>query len=127
MMDLFVSRWKGIMVALVAFVLLALGNVVFAQGAEESDQEIVRKHGISFPIAELGNCGSIGACKSYCDDPVNAETCIGFAKKKGFNKQEKMEARRATMLEEARTSLGCDSEETCRAACHDEANFDTLR
>ena len=57
---------------------------VFAQ----SDQEIAKKYGITFPIAELGNCVDVASCKTFCDDPKNHQICIDFAKKHNLDKEQ---------------------------------------
>lgn len=38
---------------------------------------------ITFPIAELGNCGSQGECAAYCDLPENMPACLDFAEAHG--------------------------------------------
>jgi len=35
--------------------------------------------GVTFPVAELGNCGSRAECEAYCDLPENMEACLNFA------------------------------------------------
>ena len=61
--------------------LLFLTTAVFAQ----SDADIAKKYGISFPIKELGNCGSVAECKTFCDDSKNHQSCTEFAKKHKLN------------------------------------------
>ena len=61
--------------ALFLFLLIG-GGQVLAQTPEDEAQ----KHGITFPIAELGNCTNFSDCRNYCEDPVNRDTCIDFAK-----------------------------------------------
>ena len=39
---------------------------------------------ISYPIAELGNCGSQEECKAFCNDSANAENCQLWAENNGF-------------------------------------------
>lgn len=111
-------------------IILLVCFVFFAQKgafAQESDETVVKKFNISFPIAELGNCSSINECKSYCSDEANKETCMSFAKKKGFYKEDnegKGNARSRALLEKAKSELGCSSEDECRQVCHEEANRD---
>ena len=97
--------------------------VLHAQVLADSDEDLAKKHGITFPIPELGNCTNIAQCKSYCDTPVNHETCIGFAKKKGFHKEVKsQQSSDSNLLSYAQSELGCNSESSCRAFCEQPAN-----
>ena len=47
----------------------------------QSEEEIAKKYGITFPIAELGSCTNISSCKTFCNDPKNHQACGDFAKK----------------------------------------------
>lgn len=107
---------KIIALYLVAGFLLAV-TPVLAQ-----EEEVAKKYGITFPIAELGNCGSISACKSYCDNTENIDKCISFAKAKGFDKE--VGAPNQDVLSSAQSELGCNSEGSCRTICEKEENFD---
>jgi len=40
--------------------------------------------GLEFPIAALGNCGSVQACKTYCDQRANRQACFDFAYDNGL-------------------------------------------
>ena len=108
---------------LVAFLLLGsfalLGGTVFAQ---ETDNEIAAKYGVTFPIPELGNCGGLSECRTYCEDPVNQDSCIAYAKSKGFYKEEEFEVDES-VVKKAKASLGCDSISSCREFCSQEENF----
>ncbi|TSC62464.1 MAG: hypothetical protein Greene041614_437 [Parcubacteria group bacterium Greene0416_14] len=86
---------------------------------------------IEFPIAELGNCGSIQECKVFCDDPANGEACFAFAESHGLVREEdtrrhdeekNFKERRRDVLQEQTGPGGCNSEESCRAFCSDPAN-----
>jgi len=50
---------------------------------------------LSFPIEELGGCGSVEECRTYCDVPANARACRDFAVANGFA-QKKVEQRNET-------------------------------
>lgn len=110
-------------ILIIVFVLLVFATAVFAQ---ETSQEIAKKYGIVFPIAELGNCTSLSSCREFCEDPVNQNTCVEFAKKKGFYREDKVETdiRNNDFWEKTRLELGCDSESSCRALCEQPQNFD---
>lgn len=120
---------KKLLPLLLAFALFSLGVIaartpVFAQSPVSGDGEAqAKKYGVTFPIAELGNCSSFQACRSYCDSEANREVCVSFAKKKGFYKEVEND-RREAMLKSAKDELGCSAKEACEALCHDQANFE---
>ncbi|MBI2040366.1 hypothetical protein HYT18_04805 [Candidatus Microgenomates bacterium] len=103
------------------FVLLILVTRVQAQ---ESPEEIAQKYGVTFPVAELGNCGSIAECRTYCEDPVNATTCIDYAKAKGFYQEDPTVTDKDRILQQAKSILGCDSYDACQNYCEVPANYD---
>src|SRR3989344_1684529 len=96
------------------------GGQASAQG---EDNAKAAKLGISFPIKELGNCGSVSECKSYCSNETNATACTAFAKAKGLSKDEGRSDNGA-LIKAAKSELGCDSEAACRTICSQEANID---
>lgn len=113
-----ISIYKFFLYGILVFLTLTLfSSITFAQ---ESDDTVTKKYGITFPISELGNCGSISECKSYCDNENNRDACVNFAKKKGFHKENS--SNNNSMLKDAQSSLGCSSENSCRAFCEQESN-----
>ncbi|MBI2641676.1 hypothetical protein HYW87_03725, partial [Candidatus Roizmanbacteria bacterium] len=93
--------------------------------AQETPEEIARsKYSISFPIAELGSCGSLAECRTFCEDPVNYDDCVSYAKSKGFYKEDELSERQETLLDAAESELGCNNIDSCQAVCHQEENFD---
>lgn len=96
-----------------------ISGTVFAQ---ETPEAVAEKYNVAFPIKELGNCENFSECRQFCEDPVNAESCIAFAKKKGFYKEESVGD--TQIIAKAKASLGCNSEESCRNFCNKEENFD---
>lgn len=113
---------KILLVVITLFGVTVLATPVLAQ---ENPEAAAKKYGVSFPVAELGNCNNFSECKAYCDKEENRDACIGFAKKKGFYKEEvKDQGKRADkkLLEAAKGELGCDSETSCRGICEKEEN-----
>jgi hypothetical protein len=103
-----------------AILLVIFGrSVAFAQTPEE----IAKKYGITFPIAELGGCVDYSSCRTYCEDPVNHSLCMDFAKKKGFHKEETIQTKNR-FIDSAKRELGCDSESSCREFCGNQANWE---
>lgn len=96
-----------------------------------SDEEFRKKHQLVFPITDLGNCNSITECKAYCDNKDHQDTCIAFAKKKGFYKEPPKvskeqsaseSARQTALIQAAKQQLGCTSMDECRALCQNPDN-----
>ncbi len=106
-----------------AFLLAFLSAVkVHAIDSSSSGQEATQKYGIQFPIIELGNCNNLSECRSFCDDPLNHDACLAFAKKKGFYK-ETMTAVKNSLYIAAKSELGCDSEDSCKSFCSQSQNW----
>lgn len=107
--------------------------LLFVQGAGAqtdtagtSTQERTRA-GISFPVPELGNCGSKEECRTYCADPENMEACIAFARARGLVSEEHAE-RAAKFAERLRAEGGpggCTTPEECKTFCSDIVNTES--
>ncbi len=92
-----------------------------------SPDEEARKHGITFPIAELNNCASTQECMQYCNKPENQQACEAFGKKKGLiqenqNSHSVNSVNKEKMLIDAKAFLGCDSESSCKEFCNNPSN-----
>ncbi len=105
-------------------------NSAYAENGEStSSAQAVKKYKITFPVESLGNCSSLEECKAYCQDLTHKDSCIAFAKERGFykapsNKPNTAEsAKRNSLIVKAKEILGCDSEESCKAFCSDSTNF----
>lgn len=111
--------------AIAVIICFSLMQIKIAYGQESSPSSQVKKFNITFPISTLGNCADLESCKAYCEDPVNKEACVNFAKSKGFYKassQSEGAARSKLILEKAKLELGCSTEEECKAICQDKTN-----
>ena len=95
-----------------------------AQTSGESPEEAAAKHGITFPIGELGNCEDYSSCRTFCEDPVNQSTCIDFAKSKGFYREDQVQTSKEEIIASAKIELGCDSYDSCMSFCQESSNFD---
>ncbi|OGY99288.1 MAG: hypothetical protein A2945_04945 [Candidatus Liptonbacteria bacterium RIFCSPLOWO2_01_FULL_52_25] len=82
--------------------------------------------GITFPVAELGNCNSKEECKTYCNDSSHMDACIAFAESHGLMNKE--DASRAKKFKETmRTGGGpggCTNPRDCKAFCSDTTNLE---
>lgn len=116
---------KNLLPVIISLIIFAVGAFVAHPRARAQDnpEAQAKKLGITFPVPELGNCGSYQACRSFCDNEANQEVCIAFAKKKGFYKDEG-NGRTQELLNAAKSELGCDSKQACEALCHEEANIE---
>lgn len=110
----------SVFVALLGLLFLIIP--VFAQ----SDQEIAKKYGITFPIAELGNCTSVTSCKTFCDDPKNHQSCTNFAKKHKLSSDSSKTSQKSDdeILKLAKVELGCTSHDACMDFCEREENME---
>ncbi len=109
---------------LVATILLVLVTTTSVKAIDSSSSaNPAAKYGITFPVAELGNCNSLNACKTFCQDITNKDACIAFAKKKGFYKEKEAMANQQTLLTSAKSELGCDSADSCKQFCGEQQNW----
>lgn len=101
-----------------------LGARVLGQHTEADQEARARELGITFPIAELGNCANVSECRAYCERPENRDACFEFARKKGIGPPSASEIneQRGALLSRAKTELGCTSFESCKLYC--EQNMD---
>lgn len=108
------------------FILLFCFVVAGTAFAQEATEANAKKYGVTFPVAELGNCADFSSCRTYCNDQSNREQCVAFAKKKGFYK-EVQDGGKKEMIENAKSALGCTDESSCREVCSKEENFQKCR
>ncbi len=92
--------------------------------AAQSPQDLAKKYNVTFPVAELGNCATLADCRTYCEDPLHRDTCLAFAKKKGFYHEAAVQAPPTMVLNQAKSELGCNSVDSCRQLCTQPANYD---
>jgi hypothetical protein len=104
--------------------LSAQGQTVTTPSASDGGGSSVR--GISFPVAELGGCASKDECKNYCNQSVNMDACIAFAKDHGI--MTKKDADRAEKFtKQVREGSGpgsCDSPQSCDVYCSNISHLD---
>ncbi|MEK7498088.1 MAG: hypothetical protein AAB656_04170, partial [Patescibacteria group bacterium] len=59
--------------------------------AQSTGTEKAAEYGVTFPISELADCEDLSECRTFCEDPVNKEACVAYAKQKGFYKEDEFE------------------------------------
>lgn len=96
----------------------AAALIIFA-AAVASAQEST----ITFPVAELGNCGSKSECHAYCDDLAHVKECIAFAESHGL--MSAGEAKKAREFERlgGKGPGGCTSKDECEKYCEDTSHM----
>lgn len=100
------------------FGFLAVNNVL----GQETPEKLAEKYDITFPVSELGGCKNYSECRTYCEDPVNFDSCKSFALSKGFYEEENLTS--TQVLQKAKSVLGCDSTSSCKDFCSEKENFE---
>ncbi|MDP2704063.1 MAG: hypothetical protein Q8P01_02465 [bacterium] len=104
----------------ISFLVLAVGvfvsMLVFAQaqGLE----------GITYPVAELGNCANERACKTYCDDSAHLGECLDFAEEQGLMDDDELEQARKFEAAGGSGPGGCTGKDSCEAYCNNITHMD---
>ncbi len=76
--------------------------------------------GVTFPVAELENCGSKDECAAYCDLSENMSACLDFAEAHNLIPKEEIKiARKMLELGEKAGPGGCRGQAECAAYCDD--------
>ncbi len=100
-----------------SFAFLAVGALVLFHVVNA--QTTPSPAGVTFPIAELGNCADAAACHAYCALPQNMNACTTFAASNGLETQ--ADASRAEqfakILQNGGGPGGCTSPDSCDAYC----------
>jgi hypothetical protein len=75
--------------------------------------------GITYPVAELGNCADKDACKKYCDDSAHLSACLAFAEKNNLMPKEELDTARKFLASGGKGPGGCTGQRSCEAYCDD--------
>lgn len=99
-----------------------LGVTTMSEGEKKMMEAKAKQYGITFPIADLGGCTGPQECRDFCEQPANQQTCMDFAKKKGFHKEMEDSGgmdrqKKEELIEKAKTELGCSSMGECSRVC----------
>ena len=105
---------------------LFAGLVLIASAQSFSGGPRRQPETISFPVAELGNCGSQVECRAYCNQPANLQACTNFASEHHLISlaQREQNQKFAKAIKSGGPG-GCQSLETCQAFCSQTSNFQT--
>lgn len=103
---------KSYYLLFIILIFLSAGTFVFAQEGDLS--------GVTYPVAELGNCKNQDECAAYCDLPENMEVCLDFAEAHNLLPPLEIKmARDMLELEETAGPGGCEGHIECAAYCDD--------
>jgi len=79
---------------------------------------------INYPVQELGGCKNQADCKAFCDDPLNGDACMDFAKKQNLMSDAEIEVAKKFMDGKMNGPGGCISKEQCEEYCNDISKID---
>src|SRR3989338_6808105 len=102
-------------ILLPVLILLFVGIGIAALALSESD--------ITYPVAELGNCKTEAACKTFCDKPQNIAACVAFAEKYNLLSPEEL-ARAKAFLTAGEGPGGCSTPQGCENYCNDASHIE---
>src|SRR3989344_9339798 len=92
----------------ISFIIISLALFGLAAGAQN----------IQYPVEELGDCQDESACRSYCDKPENAKSCIAFAEKNNLMSEEEIKMAKKFMAAGSKGPGGCKGKNECEAYCN---------
>ncbi len=108
----------SVFVSIIVLLLIALHGPKTVLGANQalSEVEVSKKYGVTFPVAELSNCGSIADCGAYCRKDGNLPACMKFVNTHQLTK--------ADVLSFNISQLGnCQIGSDCRNFCNRDENI----
>lgn len=122
---------KNLLAVFALAIAVLAGFTIFVQAQTTSTSagggtSLSQGQGITFPIAELGNCASQSDCRAYCGEPGNMDACVEFAKTHGLmNGDEAKQAEKfKNLLQDGGGPGGCSSENSCRSYCENISHMD---
>lgn len=100
---------------------LSVLSFLAALGLLFATQAIAGLEDISYPIAELGSCANQEACFDYCNDPLNYDACMSFAKANQLLSEEEIQTYQTAeqALAENGGPGGCTDQASCETYCSD--------
>ncbi len=96
-------------------------NAQTSTATTSASSTLVSPSSLQYPIAALGNCGSVGACRTYCNDPANQNACLAFAEQNHLMSQKQVRRAQAflSLIQNGGTPGNCSSTGECRTYCAD--------
>lgn len=80
--------------------------------------------GISYPVAELGNCTDKVACKVYCDKQTNIDACLAFAEKNNLMSKDEIKKAKNFKKTGMTGPGGCKGKDECKTYCSNSDHMD---
>lgn len=96
-------------------------------GLERESEDNISMDILAKAQVQLG-CDGRDSCEKFCKNPDNQSKCFDFAKNNNLMKQEdiqkinQMTEKKKELLDEAKTELGCDSQQSCYQLCKNPDN-----
>ncbi|MDP3973766.1 MAG: hypothetical protein Q8P92_02950 [Candidatus Daviesbacteria bacterium] len=91
-------------------------GAVFGATGGLSEAQVTKQYGVTFPVTELNNCGSIAECGAYCRKDGNLPSCMKFVNTHQLTK--------ADVLSFNISELGnCQIGSDCRNFCNRDENI----
>lgn len=78
---------------------------------------------IQYPIADLGNCQSKDACKTFCDKPANTTACLAFAEKNNLMTENEIDSAKKFLNSSEKGPGGCTTKDSCQSYCDNISNI----
>jgi hypothetical protein len=81
---------------------------------------------LQYPIAALGNCGSVSDCRDYCNVSANQTACLNFAAQHNLMTQAAIARAQQllALIQNGQTPGNCSTAQECRTYCSDTAHAD---
>ncbi|TSC66624.1 MAG: hypothetical protein CEO21_138 [Microgenomates group bacterium Gr01-1014_80] len=99
-----------------------LASNAFSQDASPAGSPAPTAAEFTFPIEDLGGCADLASCTSFCEDPVNHNTCSDFAHRNGFYADDVTTYGDTEFYQNTQAELGCNSADSCFTFCSDPGN-----
>ena len=97
------------------------------KGIAAGKRRINEKHVTALSAAKTAlGCSTIAACQAFCEEQANRERCQAFAQKHGLSVAPSVSPVPTDdeFLNQAKSELGCTSQESCFAFCEQTQNFE---
>ncbi len=108
----------------VSHVLVTNAQTTTVTTSASASSTIVSPSSLQYPIAALGNCGSVNDCRTYCNNPANENACLAFAEQNHLMTQEQVRRAQSflSLIQSGGTPGNCSSAGECRTYCSDSSH-----
>jgi len=105
----------NIILATIFSAFMIMSSIAFASTADVA----IDTSGLTYPIADLGNCKDQSACATFCNKPANMSACVSYAEKQGLLKGENLRISKivAEKFSKGETPGQCQTKAECENFC----------